>query len=233
MVQVYLNLVLQSWFWRASSSTSIPNWNGLVFHVEDQTNKINDGKANVINLKWSKGLGKGLGVVFFQITKPQEDRRNNTRLYNPLKVSEVQGWTDSAVLGQINWKDYLASIYGEDITDDERVIVVETEYLKQLVTLLDATPLRTVGKLLQTALSVAISWRRCGGWLFFFSQLRSLAFGELAGGRHDAADDRLPVRIQQRPVGNFAARRSVPRTVLVFLGTYWLLFWDFVGFSHL
>ena len=111
----------------------------------------------MINLKWSKGLGKGLGVVFFQITKPQEDRRNNTRLYNPLKVSEVQGWTDSAVLGQINWKDYLASIYGEDITDDERVIVVETEYLKQLVTLLDATPLRTVGKLLQTALSVAIS----------------------------------------------------------------------------
>lgn len=83
-------------------------------------------------------------VQLAQITKPQEDRRNNTRLYNPLKVSEVQGWTDSAVLGQINWKDYLASIYGEDITDDERVIVVETEYLKQLVTLLDATPLRTV-----------------------------------------------------------------------------------------
>ncbi|KAI9560850.1 hypothetical protein GHT06_011803 [Daphnia sinensis] len=86
-----------------------------------------------------------------KITTPAEDRRNITRLYNPLLVSEVQAWTDSVPTttnnGKINWQEYLSSIYslaGITVPSDERVIVTETEYLKKLVALLDATPTRTI-----------------------------------------------------------------------------------------
>jgi predicted metalloendopeptidase len=86
-----------------------------------------------------------------KITSPAEDRRNNTRMYNPLLVSEVQGWTDSVGAtnpqAQISWASYLNSIYGSygiDITSSERVIVVETDYLKKLVSLLNTTPPRVI-----------------------------------------------------------------------------------------
>ena len=49
---------------------------------------------------------------------------------------------------QIVWSDYLTSIYsvaGITVPSTERVIVTETDYLKKLVGLLDATPTRTLG----------------------------------------------------------------------------------------
>jgi hypothetical protein len=50
---------------------------------------------------------------------------------------------------QINWLSYLAHAFGltdVEITEDERVIVVEPEYLDGLLPLLAATPAKTQGK---------------------------------------------------------------------------------------
>lgn len=50
---------------------------------------------------------------------------------------------------QIDWVDYLQSLYAVaniSITSDERVIVLEPEYLRNLVQLLDSTAPRTIGK---------------------------------------------------------------------------------------
>ncbi len=49
---------------------------------------------------------------------------------------------------QINWQEYLNKIYSVvdiAIPATERVIVVETDYLKQFVHLLDQTPPRVLG----------------------------------------------------------------------------------------
>lgn len=111
-----------------------------------------------------------------KITTPAEDRRNNTRLYNPLLVSQVQGWTDSVPTttenGKIDWAKYLSDIYSlASITVDatERVIVTETEYLQKLVALLDNTDTRVIANY--------IHWRfvkDLGGYTT--TQMRDLAF---------------------------------------------------------
>ena len=49
---------------------------------------------------------------------------------------------------QINWQQYLTDIYslaGITVPADETVIVIETDYLKKMVDLLDKTPTRTLG----------------------------------------------------------------------------------------
>lgn len=49
---------------------------------------------------------------------------------------------------QINWQKYLSDIYSLAsivVPSNERVIVLETDYLKKLVALLDVTPTRTIG----------------------------------------------------------------------------------------
>jgi hypothetical protein len=50
---------------------------------------------------------------------------------------------------QIDWSVYLNAIYNEgagvEVPSNERIIVVETEYLKKLVALLDATDNRVLG----------------------------------------------------------------------------------------
>ena len=51
-------------------------------------------------------------------------------------------------MDQINWQEYLNQIYSVAniaIPATERVIVVETGYLKKLVQLLDGTPPRVLG----------------------------------------------------------------------------------------
>ncbi|XP_046633413.1 neprilysin-4-like isoform X2 [Daphnia pulicaria] len=87
------------------------------------------------------------------ITVPDEKRHNFTRIYNPMSLVELQKWTDSVPTGKsnskakINWQEYLNKIYSVvdiAIPATERVIVVETNYLKQFVHLLDQTPPRVL-----------------------------------------------------------------------------------------
>jgi hypothetical protein len=51
---------------------------------------------------------------------------------------------------QIDWSVYLNAIYNEgagvEVPTNERIIVVETDYLKKLVALLDVTDNRVIGK---------------------------------------------------------------------------------------
>jgi len=111
-----------------------------------------------------------------KITSPAEDRRNNTRLYNPLLLTEVQGWTDSVSTTQaqakIDWSAFLNDIYSAasiTIPNSERVIVVETEYLKKLVALLDVTPARTLANY--------VHWRFVNSLgSYTTQQMRDLAF---------------------------------------------------------
>jgi len=87
-----------------------------------------------------------------KITTPPEDRRNNTRMYNPLLLTQIQDWTDSvgatSPQSQIDWSVYLNAIYNEgagvEVPTNERIIVVETDYLKKLVALLDVTDNRVI-----------------------------------------------------------------------------------------
>lgn len=52
---------------------------------------------------------------------------------------------------KINWLDYLNAIYSSAdiaIPKTERLVIVELDYLKQLVQLLNKTPPRVLGKLI-------------------------------------------------------------------------------------
>jgi hypothetical protein len=53
---------------------------------------------------------------------------------------------------QIHWQDFLEAVFtGVDVTfnSQERVVVREVQYLSDLVTLLDNTPHRVIGRLKQ------------------------------------------------------------------------------------
>jgi len=85
------------------------------------------------------------------ITTREEDRRNNSRMYNPFNLLELQEWTDfvgvKSSQAQIGWFKYVRDVYSfanVSVSYEERVIVVETEYLKKLVALLESTEPRTL-----------------------------------------------------------------------------------------
>lgn len=110
-----------------------------------------------------------------QILTPEEDRSqwNLTRIYNPYSLPELQVWTDEAnateamgqvstsiqqhqklllivncLISQINWHEHLTDIYSAanvSINSDEKMVVIEPEYLQRLVQLLDQTPPRVIG----------------------------------------------------------------------------------------
>ena len=88
-----------------------------------------------------------------QITTRPEERRNKTRMYNPLQLSELQRLTDSIDIRHseralINWTRLVNDIYasvGVDVDEEELVVVVEVNYLLKLIRLIDDTPPRIVG----------------------------------------------------------------------------------------
>lgn len=87
----------------------------------------------------------------------------------------------------MDWIKYLNTIYrvaNVEIKTNERVVVVEIDYIRNLFTLLDRTPMRTVGK----QSSIEMIWFDCtldltSGHSFFggkktCSQLHHVAFGQ-------------------------------------------------------
>ncbi|KAI5630580.1 VLP3p-5, transcript variant X2 [Venturia canescens] len=74
-----------------------------------------------------------------KISVPDEERRNVTKLYNPMTVSELTNKYPT-----IPWREYLSKMLPSSITveDDEVVIVMAPSYFDNLEKLLDAIPKR-------------------------------------------------------------------------------------------
>ncbi|XP_046453377.1 neprilysin-like isoform X2 [Daphnia pulex] len=92
-------------------------------------------------------------IEMANILTPEEDRSqwNLTRIYNPFSLPELQIWTDEAnateAMSQINWHKHLTDIYSAanvSINSDEKIVVIELEYLQRLVQLLDQTTPRVI-----------------------------------------------------------------------------------------
>ena len=102
-----------------------------------------------------------------QITTRAEERRNKTRMYNPMKLSQLQQLTDGVASSQppsnarINWTSYLDGIYSTvniSIAQEEPVIVVELDYLTNFVRLVDRTPPRVLGNYETFLMHIFIFW---------------------------------------------------------------------------
>jgi len=86
-----------------------------------------------------------------KIMTPPEERRDETRMYNPQTVSDLQDWTDTVKPVQnhshINWSEYINDIYSEAgvfVPSDEQIIVNEPDYLLKLMRLLNETNPRVI-----------------------------------------------------------------------------------------
>ncbi|KAE8748157.1 hypothetical protein FOCC_FOCC005160 [Frankliniella occidentalis] len=121
-----------------------------------------------------------LDVVNFEINManislPNEQRRNSTKLYNPMKISELQERYPS-----IPWKEYMEKILPASITlsDSEVIIVDVPEYFSKLEKLLAMTPKRTIANYLL--------WRACSSTLSYLHDSvrdRQLKFYTALSGR--------------------------------------------------
>ncbi|CAJ0933286.1 unnamed protein product, partial [Mesorhabditis belari] len=82
-------------------------------------------------------------IEIAKIIVPEDDRRNNTRMYNKKSISELYG-----LLPQIDWLKYFTTIAPENMTDyftnETQVIVTEIEYLKHAAELLSQSDARTI-----------------------------------------------------------------------------------------
>ena len=70
----------------------------------------------------------------------REERRDATKLYNPMKISELTSLDDS-----IPWLEYINTILSKElvqVTGDEIIIVDVPSYIKDMKALLSATPAR-------------------------------------------------------------------------------------------
>ena len=75
-------------------------------------------------------------------SQAREKRRNATRLYNPMRIDELH-----TLAPMVPWLDYINNILTKDLTQveaDERVIVDEPGYLKNLTALLPKVKKRTI-----------------------------------------------------------------------------------------
>jgi len=75
-------------------------------------------------------------------SQAREMRRNATRLYNPMRISELH-----TLAPMVPWLDYINNILTKDLLQveaDERVIVDEPGYLKNLTALLPTVKKRTI-----------------------------------------------------------------------------------------
>ncbi|XP_034236596.1 neprilysin-2 isoform X1 [Thrips palmi] len=114
-------------------------------------------------------------IAMANISLPNEQRRNSTKLYNPMKISELQTRFPS-----IPWKEYMQRILPASITltDDEVIIVDVPEFFAKLEKLLAATPKRTIANYLL--------WRACSSTLSYLHDSvrdRQLKFYTALSGR--------------------------------------------------
>ncbi|CAG0896274.1 unnamed protein product [Darwinula stevensoni] len=75
-------------------------------------------------------------------------RREPSWMYKPMTLRELQNITDIAVVDGADWENYtntVLSIAGMKVTKDSTIFAPETEYLKHLLVLLDATDPVIVG----------------------------------------------------------------------------------------
>lgn len=74
-----------------------------------------------------------------QISLPVEERRNATRLYNPMTITEIQQKFPS-----IPWLEYINTILApsNQINETERLIINTPTYISSLEKLLSVTPKR-------------------------------------------------------------------------------------------
>src|SRR5687767_5140376 len=98
-------------------------------------------------------------TLFPQLTKPPEDRRNSSALYNEYKLSDLQKFTDgqsgagngSGDRARIDWLRYFEiafeNVTGVNITENERIIVADPQFLLGLQKLVTETPARILCEL--------------------------------------------------------------------------------------
>jgi len=75
-------------------------------------------------------------------SRPREERRNATRLYNPMMIKDLHKFAP-----MVPWLDYINNILTKDllqVEETERVIVDEPGYLKNLTAILEKTEKRTI-----------------------------------------------------------------------------------------
>ncbi|XP_008479985.1 neprilysin-2-like [Diaphorina citri] len=96
-----------------------------------------DREAAVKELRESRDFE----IALANISSPETERRNATKLYNPMKITELQERYPS-----IPWTEYINTILSPNaqLKDDETIIVMEPEYIHDLEKLLSTTPKRTM-----------------------------------------------------------------------------------------
>jgi len=93
-------------------------------------------------------------------SRPREERRNASRLYNPMQIKELH-----SLAPMVPWLEYINNILTDDliqVSEDERVIVDEPGYLTNLTRLLPTVSKRVVANYM--------FWRAARASLGYFTQ---------------------------------------------------------------
>ncbi|XP_073816648.1 M13 family metallopeptidase neprilysin 4 isoform X2 [Musca autumnalis] len=77
------------------------------------------------------------------ITAPAEKRLNVTKLYKRMTLNDLH-----SVIPQIDWLRYLTILQQRNVQDSEEVVIYATEYMQELVNLLDRTDAQTIANYL-------------------------------------------------------------------------------------
>lgn len=73
-----------------------------------------------------------------QISLPKEERRDTSKLYNPMTISELQTTYPS-----IPWLAFIRSVLPDiEVGPEEVIIIYSPSFIKNLETLLNSTPKR-------------------------------------------------------------------------------------------
>ena len=81
-------------------------------------------------------------IELAKISLPQEERRNQTLLYNPMTIQDIQ-----SQYPYLNWLNIFKTMFtntGLQIDDSEVIVVEEPSYMDKLKALLSRTPKRTI-----------------------------------------------------------------------------------------
>ncbi|XP_012277029.1 neprilysin-4 [Orussus abietinus] len=90
-------------------------------------------------------------ISLAQITPLDEQRRILSRIYNPMTIGQLQQLFNSGnpttVNSQIDWLETIKKLFvtgGVTMDSSERILVLETDYISHLASILDQTPTRTI-----------------------------------------------------------------------------------------
>lgn len=117
--------------------------------------------------------------IFFQISLPQEKRRNATTLYNPMTIAELQ-----EKYPMVQWVEYINTLLAPDnsVDDKEIVIVNVPSYITDFIKLIKKTPKRTQANYLL--------WRAAGSSVSFLTEElrnRQLQYTTIVTGKTERA----------------------------------------------